>query len=189
MAVVASVNITVQKTTEDIDAQYEVSAEVYAKKEDGTYESQSQFEPGETAYIGLFKLHNVVTVSESVASAGTLSSAGTANFENREDLVFTTLASTKSKDAKYNEASISKPATSYNLHWYTSAINLVLLDDKKTFRSQQFNIAVASCLYNSEAQMYELQIPAQFPSNPHLKPDEQSYPIAVIFVCKTPLDE
>ena len=62
MPVVASVTVTVQKSSAD-QPQYDVSAEVYKKLDGGTYESSSQFEPGDTAYIGLFKLPAPVTYS------------------------------------------------------------------------------------------------------------------------------
>ncbi len=184
--IVATASVTVQ--SDESSADYDISVEVMKKIGD-KYVGNSSFKPGDTAYFALYK-PSEVSISQVISTWGSVVPAGSYTSTEIEVLSFTELnldADTEDKEV-YNEASVNKPIDSYDFHWYTSAINVQLLDNKKTFRSQEFQIAIAKCQFKTTATMYSLQLPAVIPADPFLKAGEQAeYPIQVVFVGLPPL--
>lgn len=184
-SIVATASVTVQGPGVD----YDISVEVMKKFKE-KYVSGSSFLPGDTAYFALYKPAEV-SITQVITTYGSVVPAGTYTSNQVEMLEFTELnldADTEDAKEVYNEAGVGKPIDSYDLHWFTPTINIQLLENKKTFRSQEFQIAIAKCQYVTTATMYSLQLPAVIPPDPFLKAGEQAeYPIQVVFVGLPPL--
>jgi len=189
--VVASVSISVALDTADEDIYMSVQAAAKSTKAEnvGTdleYTQTSQFKPGDTAYFIVYH-HPDVVIDKVVSSYGTVAlTQSNRVFTQCEDLAFTKDESIKEDSDTYNEASVSNSVSSYVIQWTTNSIPVQLAPDYKTFRSQQFKIALGRVKYSTITDIYQLKLPAQIPDSTLNCPSEDtetpSFPIHVIFI-------
>lgn len=189
--VVASVSISVALDTADEEIYMSVSAAAKSTKAenvgtDKEYVQQSQFKPGDTAYFIVYH-HPDVQIDQIVSTYGTVALAQANRVFNQcEDLSFTKDESIKEDSDTYNESSVSNSVSSYVIQWYTNSIPVQLAPDYKTFRSQQFKIALGRVKYTTITDIYQLKLPAQIPDSTLNCPNEDSetpsFPIHVLFV-------
>lgn len=128
-----------------------LSAEVDTRP-DGLNSGRSSFNPGETAYILVFKSDGV-SITDTLCSAGSLSPQGSAVVTVTEELMF--------EDA--DTATLGKPARSglAQTAWYGRGLGtLSLQSDKVTIKAQAKGVAVAKVSYEVLALVYALASPA-----------------------------
>ena len=128
-----------------------LSAELDTRS-NGLNGGRTSFNPGETAYILVYKSDNV-SITETVCSAGSLTSQGTTVVSVTEELMF--------EDA--DSASLGKPARSGITQsvWYGRSLGgLTLQSDKVTVKAAAKGVAVAKVTYDALAQVYALSSPA-----------------------------
>ncbi|WP_127476532.1 hypothetical protein [Sulfurivermis fontis] len=128
-----------------------LSAEVDTRP-DGLNGGRSAFNPGETAYILVYKTDNV-TITDAICSAGSLSAQGSAVVTVTEELMF--------EDS--DTATLPKPARSglSQTVWYGRSLGgLTLQSDKITVKAQVKGVAVAKVTYDAQALVYALSSPA-----------------------------
>ncbi len=128
-----------------------LSAEVDTRP-DGLNNGRSSFNPGETAYILVFKSEGV-SITDTLCSAGSLSPQGSAVVTVTEELMF--------EDADI--ATLGKPARSglTQTAWYGRGLGaLTLQADKVTVKAQAKGVAVAKVSYEVLALVYALASPA-----------------------------
>lgn len=114
---------------------------------------RSSFNPGETAYILVYKTGNVVITGTDV-SAGSLSAQGTATVAVSEEVQF----------AGSNAAQIQKPckgATLDSVTWLGRNLGaLALAGDRQTVSAASSGVAVAKVDYQAEALVYAIAAPS-----------------------------
>lgn len=128
-----------------------LSAEVDTRP-DGLNSGRSSFNPGETAYILVFKSDGV-SITDTLCSAGSLSPQGSAVVTVTEELMF--------EDA--DTATLGKPARSSltQTAWYGRGLGALSLQaDKVTVKAQAKGVAVAKVSYEVLALVYALASPA-----------------------------
>jgi hypothetical protein len=128
-----------------------LSAEVDARPQ-GLNGGKTSFSPGETVYILVYKSDNV-SITETICSAGSLSTQGTATVTVTDELMF------EETDA----ASLSVPARAGidTSVWYGRSLGtLTLQSDKVTVKSAVKGVGVAKVTYEAQAQVYALASPA-----------------------------
>lgn len=190
--VVASVGITVALSTEATEKGLYMSVQAAKQSEnaddigtDSEFTNTSQFNAGDTAYFIVYH-HPDVVIDQIVSSYGTLQlHQANRAFTQCDVLSFTTIEDLKESDTKYNEAAVSQSVGgSYSVQWYTSSIPVQLALDKKTFRSQTFNLAIGNFKYSTITDIYKLSLPAQIPASTLNCPnsDTDTFPIQIIFI-------
>jgi len=128
-----------------------LSAEIDTRS-DGLNGGRSAFNPGETAYILVYKSDNV-TISDTICSAGSLTAQGTTLVTVNEELIF--------EDS--DSANLGKPAQSAltNVLWYGRHLGeLNLLSDNMTVKATSKGVGVAKVTYDTQALVYALSSPA-----------------------------
>ena len=128
-----------------------LSAEVDTRS-GGLNDGRSSFNPGETAYILVYKSDNV-SITDTICSAGSLSAQGSAVVTVTEELMF--------EDT--DTATLGKPARSGLAQsvWYGRSLGgLTLQSDKITVKAQAKGVAVASVTYDALALVYALASPS-----------------------------
>jgi hypothetical protein len=128
-----------------------LSAEIDTRA-NGLNGGRSAFNPGETAYILVYKTGNV-SITDTLCSAGSLTAQGTAVITVTEELMF--------EDT--DTATLSKPArtTQSQPIWYGRSLgSLTLQPDKITLKAAGQGVAVAKISYDALAIIYALQSPA-----------------------------
>ncbi|HRH79054.1 MAG TPA: hypothetical protein PK129_17035 [Cellvibrionaceae bacterium] len=136
---------------EGTEADGHLSAEVDTRP-DGLNSGRSAFNPGETAYILVFKTQNV-TITDVVCSAGSLTPQGTALVRVTDELVF--------EDA--DSATLTKPvqgALSAPVWYGRNLGNLTLQSDTLTVKAATKGVGVAKVQYDTLALVYALASPA-----------------------------
>jgi len=191
--VVASVGITVALDTQDVDKGLYMNVQAAKQSEnaddigtDSEFSQTSQFAPGDTAYFLVYH-HPDVVMDAIYSSYGTpILHESDRTMTECDTLSFTTVEDLKESDTKYNEASVSNAVASYQTHWYTTSIPIQLATDKKTFRSQVFQVAIAKIKYTTKIDIYRLTLPGQLPTTALDCPSEESetFPIQIIFIGK-----
>lgn len=148
----ANATIRVQFGSPDgADAAGHLSAEIDTRP-DGLNGGRTSFNPGETAYILVYKSDNV-SITDTICSAGSLSPQGSAIVSVTEELMF--------EDA--DTASLGKPARSglSQSVWYGRSLgSLTLQSDKVTVKAAAKGVGVAKVTYDALAQVYALSSPA-----------------------------
>ena len=148
----ANATIRVQFGTPDgAEAEGHLSAEVDTRP-NGLNGGRNAFNPGETAYILVFASDNVA-ITDTICSAGSLTSKGTALVSVTEELMFEdTDTATLGKPAR---GAISSPV------WYGRSLGgLSLLPDKITVKTASKGVAVAKVTYDALANIYALASPS-----------------------------
>lgn len=128
-----------------------LSAEIDTRP-DGLNGGRTSFNPGETAYILVYRSDNV-SITDTICSAGSLSPQGSSVVSVTEELMF--------EDT--NIASIGKPARSgiVSSVWYGRSLgSLALQSDKVTVKAAAKGVGVAKVTYDALAQVYALSSPA-----------------------------
>lgn len=128
-----------------------LSAEVDTRP-GGLNAGRSSFNPGETVYILVYKSDNV-SITDTICSAGSLTSQGTTVVDATEELMF------EGDDV----ATLNKPVRSgiSQAVWYGRSLGtLALQSDKVTVKASSKGVAVAKVTYESLAQVYVLTSPA-----------------------------
>jgi len=132
----------------DFSAGDHLSAELDSRT-DGLNNGLTSFNPGDTAYILVYKTPNV-TITEATVSAGSIADAGTAVVELEEDVFF--------EDS--NTASLNKPAdTISSVTFYGRNLGNVTLLDPLTIKADDKGVAVAKVKYVTTAQVAALTSP------------------------------
>ena len=128
-----------------------LSAEVDTRPK-GLNGGRTSFSPGETAYILVYKSDNV-SITDTICSAGSLSSQGSAVVSVIEEIMF--------EDA--DTANLGKPAPAGILQtvWYGRSLgSLSLQSDRVTVKSAVKGVGVAKVTYDALAQVYALSSPS-----------------------------
>jgi hypothetical protein len=147
----ANATIRVQFGNSDGATAGHLSAEIDTRP-DGLNGGRTSFNPGETAYILVYKSDNV-SITDTICSAGSLSPQGSAVVSVTEELMF--------EDA--DTASLGKPARSGIAQsvWYGRSLgSLTLQSDKVTVKAAAKGVGVAKVTYDALAQVYALSSPA-----------------------------
>jgi hypothetical protein len=113
---------------------------------------RTSFNPGETAYILVYKSDNV-SITDTICSAGSLSSQGTAVVSVTEEIMF--------EDA--DTANLGKPARTgiSQTVWYGRSLGgLSLQSDKVTVKAAAKGVGVAKVTYDALARVYALSSPS-----------------------------
>ena len=113
---------------------------------------RTSFNPGETAYILVYKSDNV-SITDIICSAGSLSSQGTAVVSVTEEIMF--------EDA--DTANLGKPARTgiSQTVWYGRSLGgLSLQSDKVTVKAAAKGVGVAKVTYDALARVYALSSPS-----------------------------
>ena len=113
---------------------------------------RTSFNPGETAYILVYKSDNV-SITDTICSAGSLTSQGTAVVSVTEEIMF--------EDA--DTANLGKPARTgiSQTVWYGRSLgNLSLQSDKVTVKASAKGVGVAKVTYDALARVYALSSPS-----------------------------
>lgn len=131
-------------------AEGHLSAEVDSRP-DGMNGGRSSFSPGETVYLLVYKTDNV-NITDTICSAGSLSSNGTANVTVTEEVMF--------EDS--DTATLPKPASgAVSSVWQGRSLgSLTLQSDKLTVKAGAKGVAVAKVTYIAQAQVYALSSPS-----------------------------
>lgn len=135
-----------------LSANAHLSAEIDTRP-DGLNGGRSSFSAGEDVYLLVYKSSNV-TISQAVASAGSVSSVGSTVVNVEEDVMF--------EDSE--TSNIMRPATRgiTDTLWLGRSLGaLTLQSDKTTVKAAQKGIAVARVTYKTDALVYKLTSPAQ----------------------------
>ena len=147
----ANATIRVQFGSPDGSDVGHLSAEIDTRP-GGLNGGRTSFNPGETAYILVYKSDNV-SITDTICSAGSLSPQGSAVVSVTEELMF--------EDAE--SASLGKPARSglSQTAWYGRSLgSLTLQSDKVTVKAAAKGVGVAKVTYDALAQVYALSSPA-----------------------------
>lgn len=148
----ANATIRVQFGNPDgANAEGHLSAEIDTRPE-GLNGGRSAFNPGETAYILVYKSDNV-SITDTICSAGSLTAQGSTVVTVTEELMF--------EDA--DTATLGKPArTSLSAPvWYGRSLGgLTLQSDRVTVKASSKGVAVAKVSYEALAYVYALASPA-----------------------------
>ena len=113
---------------------------------------RTSFNPGETAYILVYKSDNV-SITDTICSAGSLRSQGTAVVSVTEEIMF--------EDA--DTANLGKPARNAlsQTVWYGRSLgSLSLQSDKVTVKAAAKGVGVAKVTYDALARVYALSSPS-----------------------------
>lgn len=132
-------------------AEGHLSAEVDTRP-GGLNGGRSAFNPGETAYLLVYKSDNV-SITDTICSAGSLTAQGTTVVAVSEELMF--------EDA--DSATLGKPARASlsQAVWYGRNLgSLSLQSDKATVKASSKGVAVAKVSYEALALVYALSSPA-----------------------------
>lgn len=146
-----SATIRVQFGLPDSEMAGHLSAEI-DDRPDGLNAGKTSFNPGETAYLLVFKSDNV-SITDTICSAGSLSAQGSTLVSVSEELMF--------EDA--DTATLGKPARSSLAQtvWYGRSLGtLTLQSDMMTVRADSSGVAVAEVTYDTTALIYALTSPA-----------------------------
>lgn len=147
----ANATIRVQFGNPDSEAAGHLSAEVDTRP-DGLNGGKSSFNPGETAYLLVYKTDNV-SITDTVCSAGSLIAQGSTTVTVTEELMFEDV----------DTASLSKPARAglSQSIWYGRSLgNLSVQSDKLSVKAETKGVAVAKVTYDTLAYVYALSSPA-----------------------------
>lgn len=128
-----------------------LSAEIDTRPQ-GLNGGRSSFSPGETVYLLVYKSDNV-SITDTICSAGSLSSQGSAVVTVTEELMF--------EDS--DTATLGKPARSGITQsvWYGRSLGgLTLQSDKVTVKASSKGVGVAKVTYDALALVYALSSPA-----------------------------
>lgn len=128
-----------------------LSAELDSRT-DGLNGGKTSFAPGATAYFLVYKSDNV-TITDVIASAGTVSQTSTATVQKTEEIQF--------EDT--DSATIDVPAASgiTSTTWFGRSLgSLSLQSDKTTVKASSKGVAVASVTYDATALVYAITSPA-----------------------------
>ena len=128
-----------------------LSAEIDTRPQ-GLNGGRSSFSPGETVYLLVYKSDNV-SITDTICSAGSLSSQGSAVVTVTEELMF--------EDS--DTATLGKPARSSLTQsvWYGRSLGgLTLQSDKVTVKTSSKGVGVAKVTYDALALVYALSSPA-----------------------------
>jgi hypothetical protein len=131
-------------------AEGHLSAEVDTRP-DGMNGGRSSFSPGETVYLLVYKTDNV-SITDTICSAGSLSSNGTTSVTVTEEVMF--------EDSE--NASLPKPASgAVSVVWQGRSLgSLTLQSDKLTVKAGAKGVAVAKVTYTAQARVYALSSPS-----------------------------
>lgn len=121
------------------------NAEVDSRPE-GYNKGSTNFFPGDTAYLLLYKTTNVTKV-RAFPSSGSVSSAGSATVEKKETVTLT----------NSREFSTSAPVTgSYSINWYGNQPAGLVKTGENTFAAAENTVAVGEITYQTTADVYAL---------------------------------
>lgn len=131
-------------------AEGHLSAEVDSRP-GGMNGGRSSFSPGETVYLLVYKTDNV-NITDTLCSAGSLSSAGTASITVSEEVML----------EDNDTATLPKPASgAISVVWQGRSLgSLTLQPDKLTAKAEARGVAVARVTYTAQALVYALSSPA-----------------------------
>ena len=151
-SVTTSITVSFEPAEGDEDAQ--LSAEVDSR-DDGLNGGDTSFEPGDSVYILVFKSSNVI-LDFAIPSAGSLSSAGSTNYEVLDYLLF----------ANETEQSLPKPTSgSVTTKWVGSSLGGTTIVDgtlvKLSSPPDEPYVGVLEVDYTATPLVYRLDSPAE----------------------------